>query len=93
MARVRAIWTRGLPASSRAWTAAMVSSVRPGRPGCRPAARAAATPAVRSAAMARSNSVTAPKTWKISRPPAVLVSMASVRERSSMPRSWGRWRR
>ena len=45
MPRVRAIWARGVPAWSRAWAAAMVSAVSPGRPGWRPFARAAATPA------------------------------------------------
>ena len=51
-----------------------------GRPPCRPRARAAASPAcVRSRIRSRSNSARAPKTWKISLPPLVVVSICSVR--------------
>jgi hypothetical protein len=54
-----------------------------GLPPFRPLALAASRPAiVRSRMMLRSNSAKAPKMWKISRPPAVVVSIASVRDRN-----------
>ncbi len=60
-----------------------------GRPPVRPRARAAASPAcVRSRMRSRSNSARAPKTWKISRPPGVEVSIASVRLRKATFRSF-----
>src|SRR5262249_25242479 len=47
-----------------------------GRPPFLPRARAAARPArVRSRMISRSNSARAPKTWKMSFPPLVVVSM------------------
>jgi hypothetical protein len=50
-----------------------------GRPPLRPLALAAVRPAcVRSRMMSRSNSAKAPKIWKISFPPEVVVSIASV---------------
>jgi len=64
------------------WSAVNVRSCRSfsgpnflGRPPCRPRARAAAKPViVRSLMRSRSNSASAPKTWKTSLPPLVLVS-------------------
>jgi hypothetical protein len=50
-----------------------------GRPPSRPRARAAVRPAwVRSRMMSRSNSASAPKMWKMSFPPDVVVSIASI---------------
>jgi hypothetical protein len=49
-------------------------------PPCLPRARAAVSPAfVRSVMISRSNSASAPKIWKMSFPPLVVVSMFSVR--------------
>ena len=57
-----------------------------GRPPLRPRARAASSPArVRSPMTWRSNSANAAKMWKTSRPPEVVVSTASVSERSPTP--------
>jgi hypothetical protein len=54
----------------------------------RPRARAAARPArVRSRMSARSNSARAANRWKVNLPLIVLVSMPSVSDRSSTPRS------
>ena len=51
-----------------------------GRPPFFPRALAAVRPAfVRSRMISRSNSASAPKIWKISFPPLVVVSMLSVR--------------
>ena len=51
-----------------------------GRPPTRPRARAAASPAkVRSRINARSNSASEAKMWKMSLPPAVVLSMFSAR--------------
>ena len=59
-----------------------------GRPPFLPRARAAARPArVRSRMMSRSNSARAPKTWKMSFPPLVVVSMASCKLWKPTPRS------
>jgi hypothetical protein len=56
---------------------------RLGRPPFRPLARAASSPAaVRSRMTERSNSASAAKTWNTSLPPEVVVSIASVSERS-----------
>jgi hypothetical protein len=52
-----------------------------GRPPILPRALAASRPALdRSRIIERSNSANAPKMWKISRPPAVVVSICSVSE-------------
>ena len=57
------------------------------RPLLRPRTVAAARPArVRSWIRSRSNWPSAPKIWKMSRPPGVVVSMASVSERNPTPR-------
>jgi len=59
-----------------------------GRPPTRPRARAAANPArVRSRINCRSNSANAPNRWNTNRPPAVVVSIASVTDRNPTPRS------
>ena len=69
----------------RTWPA---SSLR-GRPPLRPRALAATRPAlVRSWMSARSNSDSAAKIWKISLPLALVVSMASLRERNPTPASF-----
>ncbi len=58
------------------------------RPPFLPRAAAAVNPAlVRSRIKSRSNWPSAPNTWKMSRPPGVVVSMASVRERKPTPRA------
>ena len=58
-----------------------------GRPPRRPGACAAASPAsVRARITARSNSAKAPNTWKMSRPPLVVVSIAWVSDRNPTPR-------
>jgi len=58
------------------------------RPPLRPRLAAAAIPAlVRSRIRSRSNWPRAPKTWKISRPPGVVVSIASVSDRRPTPRA------
>jgi hypothetical protein len=60
----------------------------PRRPPRLPRARAAARPAiVRSRMRSRSNSANAPKTWKTSLPPLVLVSSGSCKLRKCTPRS------
>src|SRR5919106_2759535 len=59
-----------------------------GLPPFRPLALAAVRPAVvRSRIGFRSNSASAPKIWKISLPPLVVVSIFSVRLLNPMPRS------
>src|SRR3954452_21931830 len=58
-----------------------------GLPNSRPRARAACSPAwVRSLMRSRSNSASAPKTWKTSLPTLVVVSVCSWRERKPTPR-------
>lgn len=65
----------------------------PVRPPSRPLPRAAANPAlVRSRIKSRSNSGSAPIRWKMSFPPGVVVSMRSVSEIKSTPRSLRRLR-
>ena len=68
----------------------LLRCVEGGRPGCPPnlpLALAAARPArVRSRMRSRSNSARAPKTWKISLPPLVEVSICSVSEVKATPR-------
>ena len=62
------------------------------RPPLRPRARAAANPAlVRSRIRLCSNSASAPKMWKMSFPPVLVVSMLSVSERNPTDRSSSLW--
>ena len=64
-------------------TASFSALMTVGRPPRRPRVRAAERPAcVRSRIRSRSNSASAAKTWKTSRPPGVVVSFDSVSERS-----------
>jgi len=70
-----------LPSFSLASTAARPASANVGlRLNSTPYALAASSPAlVRSRMMSRSNSANAPKIWKMSLPPEVVVSICSVR--------------
>ncbi|MPM06611.1 hypothetical protein SDC9_52913 [bioreactor metagenome] len=73
-----------LPSFIRARAAAISPGrIAGGRPPLRPRCRASTSPAVvRSRIRARSNWAIAPKTWKVSMPPGVVVSMLSVKDTS-----------
>ena len=63
-----------------------------GHPPSRPRSRAACSPAkVRSRVRSRSNSASAAKTWKISRPAEVVVSIDSCNDRNPTPRASSSW--
>jgi hypothetical protein len=77
-----------LSLASECSNARRFSSSTGGRPPWRPRARAAESPAiVRSRIRSRSNSASALNTWKMSRPPLVVVSMLSCSERNPTRRS------
>ena len=78
----------GQPLGDHATSARQLLGVYYGfRPPFRPRAAAAVKPArVRSRIRSRSNCPSAPKRWKTSRPPGVVVSIASVIERNPTPK-------
>ena len=77
--RYLVVWSRWAT-----WT--FLASYALGLPPCRPRTLAAAMPArVRSRMRHRSDSARAPKMWKTSLPPAVVVSICLVRERNQRP--------
>ncbi len=84
-----AISSRVSSPRSRNWRAleSLAGVMVAGRPPTRPRARAAATPArERSMIISLSNWASAEKTWKTRRPPGVVVSIPSWRERKPIPR-------